>query len=1129
MSVHVCSRASRFALLLLLANVAFAATPTPKTSTPAASTIHTAAAAEAVDNPPPVEEREDLEGRTLDYLMRHSENGTIDPELLLRRTREVHDQLERDIHTMWKIGPNAIPGSAWVSLGPTNGAGRILSVATDPSVPGAAIIGSAGGGAWKTTNGGQTWTSLTDTIPNLAVGAVAIAPSSPSVIYLGTGEAGPNADRIPGIGILSSSDGGLTWTLPPSVLATGFHRITVHPSNPQELVAGTNAGAYRSTNGINGPWTQVISSTTYGQVADVVRDPSNPLVIYAATWDGTNCTKAGCTSTTVLPFASPTVLKSTDGGQTFTAAATGFPVSTMQSRLSRISLAIAPSSPQTIYASVAILNTTTGVDICHVYKTTNGGASWADTGLAQTAGLNLYLSPQAGYDNTLVVHPTDPNTVLSGGIRYVRTTDGGQTWATATFSNVGVHSDAHDMRYDSGGLLYIANDGGIWTSADNAIHVTPRNDGLVTRQFYFVTNDPTNPNRIFGGLQDNGTIRRPDAGGTSWDSMVGGDGISCQVNPSAPSIVYASTQNENVLRTIDAGATSPGFRAIGPLFPLGEPVPFRTLIAVDPSNPAVLYTTSYRLWKSADSAESWTPLPTTTVDGTTWRTDRVIVALAISRSNPKIIMVALSGAAGVFRTTDGGATWTMTERGLLNKGVTSLAIDPIDPNRVWLTTAGLSLPSVFMSTDGGGIWSTASNGLPAFSAQTILVDPTDSSTIYCGTDVGVYRSTDAGSSWSRFGTGLPAVGVDDLKALDDGSALRAATHGRGMWELTITGVTNHQPVATITTPATLQTVQRGTTLTFNGTATDADSDPLSLSWIFPDTWDVVSANGTTASHTFDRAGRFPVTLRAVDSRGAIGASSVEIDVMDAGDSCDSPIVIPATGPFPWSVTVNTEVASRQLSDPVNGLPCVPFGLQRTIWVSFTPAVSGSYDFSLCGSKASATIVGYTGPACGPYTASGFCYQNPSATGLPVDAVPADCATGRRTSAVLTAGTPIHFLVWNYYAGDFGPITLTVTQGGVLSPVVTSVSPATGTAAGGAPVVISGAGFVAGTTVKFGNTAATSVTVLTANVLTAVAPPGTPGSSMVTVQLPGGASATLADAFVYQKLPPSPPRRRAARH
>jgi photosystem II stability/assembly factor-like uncharacterized protein len=1125
MNVRIGIRVSA-TLVLLISNVSLAATPMPKTSSPAVSQVATA----TVDNPQPAEEREDLEGRTRDYLMRHGDNGTIDPELLLSRTREVHDQLERDTHAFGKVAPNALPGSVWISLGPTNGAGRILSVATDPTVPGTAFAGSAGGGAWKTTDGGQTWTSLTDTIPNLAIGAVALAPSSPSVIYLGTGEAGPNSDRIPGIGILSSSDGGLSWTLPPSVLATGFHRIAVHPSNPLELVAGTNAGAFRSSNGINGPWTRVISSTTYGEVADLVRDPSNPLVIYAATWDGANCAKSGCTSTTPLPFASPTVLKSTDGGKTFAAASNALPVSTMKSRLSRISLAVAASSPQTLYAALSIFDTTTGVEICHVYKTTNGGSSWSDTALAHNGAVNTYLSPQANYDNTLVVDPSDPDTVLAGGVHYARTTDGGQMWVAASFSNVSVHTDAHDMRYDAGGLLYIANDGGIWTSTDNAVHVTPRNDGLVTRQFYFVANDPANPNRIFGGLQDNGTIRRPDTGGTSWDSMVGSDGIGCLVNPAAPSVVYVSTQNGNLLRTIEGGATSPSFRASKPLFPSDETVPFQTLIAADPSNPAVIYTASYRLWKSADSEESWIPLPTTTVDGSTWRTDRAIGAMAISKSNPRIIMVSLNGAAGVFRTTDGGVTWRMAASGLSNKTVTSIAIDPLDSNRVWLTTAGLSLPSVFTTTDGGSAWTAASNGLPVFSAQTILVDPTDSSTIYCGTDVGVYRSTDTGATWSRFGTGLPAVGVDDLKALDDGSALRAATHGRGMWELAITGVTNHQPVTTINSPITLQTIQRGTSLAFNGAATDPDSDPVSLSWIFPDTWEVAPVtNSTPASHTFDRAGRFPVTLRAIDAKGATAASSVEIDVMDAGDSCESPIVIPAAGPFPWSVTVNTEVASRQTSDPENGLPCVPFGLQRTVWLTFTPAISGSYDFSLCGSKASATMVGYTGPACGPYTPSGFCYQNPSAPGLLIDEVPADCSTGRRTSAVLTAGTTVRFLLWNFYAGDFGPITLTVTEGGVLTPVVTSVSPGTGSSAGGAPVVISGAGFVPGATVTFGNAVAGSVAVLTPNVLTAVVPAGTPGSSTVSVQIPGGASATLADAFVYQKPPELPPRHRVARH
>jgi photosystem II stability/assembly factor-like uncharacterized protein len=1109
MNVRACFRFFRLALLPLLAQAALAAAPPT-----------------VPNNPPAPDVREDLEGRTRDYLMRHGDNGKIDPELLLKRTHDIHKQLEHDIHAFKKIHADAIPGSNWVSLGPTNGAGRILSVATDPTVPGTAIVGSAGGGAWKTTDFGQNWMALTDTIPNLAIGAVAVAPSSPSVVYLGTGEAGPNGDRIPGIGILSSNDGGITWTLPLSVLATGFHRITVHPSNPQELVVATNSGAYRSTNGIAGPWTQTISSFTYGQVADLVRDPSNPLVIYAATWDGANCTKSGCSSTTPLPFASPTILKSADGGKTFVPANTGLPVSTMASRLSRISLAIAPSSPQTLYASVAILDTTTSVEVCHVFKTTNGATSWTDTSLAQTQPMNNYLTAQAGYDNTIVVHPSDPNTVLAGGVRYIRTTDGGLTWTTPSFGGVSVHSDAHDMRYDAGGGLFIANDGGIWTSADNAIHVTPRNDGLVTRQFYYVTNDPTNSNRIFGGLQDNGTIRRPDAGGTSWDSMVGGDGIGCLVNPAAPSIVYASVQNEVVVRTVEGGALDPNFRDIAPLFPSGELVPFRTLLVSDPSTPAVIYTPSYRLWKSADGGDSWIPLPTTTIDGSTWRTDRGIAAIAVSKSNPRIIMVSQTSAAGVFRTTDGGVTWRSVTSGLPTKGVTSIAIDPIDPNRAWLTTAGLSLPSVYTTTDGAATWTPASSGLPAFSAQTILVDPTDSSTIYCGTDVGVYRSTDFGASWSRFGNGLPAVGVDDLKALDDGSALRAATHGRGMWELTITGPSNHRPVTTISAPATLQTIQRGTTISFTGTGSDPDSNPFSLTWVFPDTWETVPAsNGGTTSHTFNRAGRFPVTLRAIDANGAIGASSIEIDVMDAGDSCQTPIEIPAAGPFPWSVTMNTEVASRQASDPVNGQPCVPFGLQRTIWLSFTPAVTGSYDFSLCGSRVSATMVGYTGAACGPYVASGFCYQNPEMSGQSIDVVPADCSTGRKTSVVLTAGTTIRFLVWNFYIGDFGPITLTVTQSGALKPVVTAVSPAMGSAAGGSNVVITGAGFVAGTSVMFGNAAATNVTVLTANVLTATAPAGTPGTATVSVQVPGEGSSTLANAFVYQKVT-SPPRHRA---
>jgi hypothetical protein len=1104
------------------------------TSTEGAPRVPTSPSADAQD-PPSSEarEREDVDARTRDYLLHHGDNGVIDAELLLRRTREFKTDFERSP----KIRSLAINGSAWVSLGPTNGAGRTLTIATDPTVAGAAVVGTAGGGAWKTPDAGVTWTPLTEGIPNLAIGAVAIAPSNPNIIYLGTGEAGPNGDRIPGIGLLASSDGGITWTLPTSVLATGFHRITVHPTNPQELVVGTNAGAFRSTAGLNGPWTQVIAggvSPGFGQVADLVRDPTNAQVLYAATWDGANCSKATCSGN--LTTNPPTVLKSTDAGKTWSAAATGLPISVGgSSRVSRISLAIAASSPQTLYASLSIVDVSGSAgEVCHIYKTTNGGTSWTDTTLANISSLKTYLVAQAGYDNTIAVNPTDPNVVLAGGVRYVKSTDGGLTWATPSFTGSSVHSDAHDMRYDAAGVLFIANDGGVWTSVDNGSHTIARNTGLVTRQFYFVANDPVNLNRVYGGLQDNGTIRRPDAGGTDWDSLIGGDGIDCIVNPAAPSIMFGSVQNELIFRTVTAGAARPAFRVVTPIFPPGELLPFRTLIAGDPSSPSTYYTPSFRLWKSTDAGETWLPLPTATTDGSIWVSDRAISSIAVSRTHPEILMVSFAGSSIVYRSTNGGATWSRAVAGLPNRSITRLTIDPRDANRVWATFAGVTGPSVYSSVNGGAAWSPSATGLPSFSAQSLLVDPTDSTTLYCGTDVGVYRSTDSGGTWSRFGTGMPAVSVDDLKVLDDGSALRAATHGRGMWELTINSGTNQPPAVAIFTPAASNVrIVAGATLTFTSGVSDPDpGDVATASWVFPDTWRTLPAsNGGSVTHTFNRQGRFPVTLRAVDQSGAVSATSVDVMVADAGDSCTTPVVIPPAGPFPWTVTFNTESASKQASDPVTATPCFSFGTQPTIWLNFTPATSGTYDFSFCGTRASAVLVAYSGAACGPYVATGFCVSNPPNTSQNTEDPATPCGNSSSNASVtLTGGVTVRLMVMNLFSADFGPTTLTVTQGGALNPIVTSVSPAQGSTAGGTSITLSGSGFADGMSFRIGEADATQVVILSSNLATAVAPAGPEGVAAVAARTASGASAILANAFVYESPPvqPSTPKRRAVR-
>jgi len=1050
-----------------------------------------------------------LGGRILDYLERHGDWGVIHSDVLLERTRETQVRMLAE-------GAEGIGGTVWTSLGPTNGAGRATAIANHPTTATTALIGAAGGGVWKTTNGGASWTPQTETIANLSVGALSYAPSNASIVYLGTGEGGLGSDFIPGIGLLSSSDGGTNWTLPSTVIATMFYRISVSPTTPNELVVGTNVGGLRSTGGQNGPWTTVIASqstpsvTGYGDVTDIVRDPASPLVMYATTFDRNSwCARFACADPGI--FSSPTVLKSIDGGILWNVAATGLPVSSFNTRVNRMSIAIAPSNTQVLYAATSLYDATTGIETAHIYKTTNGGGSWSDTNLylSATSSIRTYFNTQAWYDNTIVVAPSDANTVIAGGVYYVKTTDGGTTWAHPTLNGGGVHVDVHDLRYDVGGTLWIANDGGIWTSTDHANTATDRNTTLVTRQFYDLTSDPSNRNRVFGGQQDNGTSRRGDGGGTSWSFFSGSDGFTSAVFNLASSIAFSTYQFISVNRTMDTGAVNVLVSNVTPPYPSSETKPFFSVIEKHPTDPATLYVGSHRVWKSTTGGDGWVALPTTTNDATTWSASGVR-GLAISRSNPQVMMV--SKYTDVFRSTDGGTSWNRVISGLPGKAVLNLEIDPNDSSKAYAALAGTFGTSVYYTTNGGSSWSARGTGLPAFSAQVVRVDPTDSLTLYCGTDVGVYRSTDGGANWSPFGSGLPAVSVYDIDILRDGTVLRAATHGRGIWELTVTSPTNLVPAVTITTPVTSTlTVAKGSSATFAGSFSDGDGQPLTANWMFPDTWSASTASGAPVSHTFARAGIYPVTLSAADTVGAIGADSVLVTVTESGDDCASPIVIPASGPFPYTVSVETASATTQGSDPNPLSVCYPYTPQSSIWLSFTPPSTASYQFSICGSKPSTVLTAFTGNACGAYSevpALCIVQTSPGTT----------CSA--QSSATLTAGVPIRLMLTNYYYGDPGRISLTITQSSVFTPTINAVNPVAGPATGGTAVVVTGSGFSGGTTVSFGGVAATSVTIVDANTITAVSPAHAIGTFDVTVT--NGTTATLAGGFTYFVTPLSAP-------
>jgi photosystem II stability/assembly factor-like uncharacterized protein len=690
---------------------------------------------------PEIEEDEDSESQDVFaervelYLSQRGQHARIDPLVRLQKSRQEYER-RQSVRGRLEAKATTAPGERWTSLGPTNGAGRVTSIAPHPTAIGTVYVGAAGGGVWKTQDNGTTWTPLTDDLNDLSVGAVAIAPSSPDTIYLGTGE----PSGTPGIGLVTSSDGGATWTYPTAVVARAFYRISVHPNNPQELVAGTDSGGLRSTDG-GKTWSHFLGSVA---VADLVRSPADSNVLFAAT-------------------VASEVWKSVDAGVTWASRSSGLPSTKV-----RLSLAMSPSNPQVLYAAAEISG------VAHIYKSTDGGQSWLDLDTVSTnPSAQGYMGGLGSWANALAVVAGNPEVVVAGGVVAIRSADGGATWGALP----GTHADFHDLR-SQGSTLWLANDGGVWTSPDAGVTALDRNAGLVTRQYYAVANDPSVAGHILAGAQDNGTSMRTDAG-SAWARLDGGDGFDCAVGTATPGVLYTSEQYGAIHR-FDPGVVANAPKVITPPYDQSEPRPFYTVLAVDRRSPGTIYTGSTRVWRSTDGGDSWAPLPTTTA-GSAWN-GNAVNTIAVAPGDSSVLMVGK--VSDVYRSADGGQTWTEADTGLPGDAtINRLTIDPMNASIAYTALATTDGASVYRTTDAAAHWVPWSTGLPAAAALVVRVDPIDSTVLYCGTEVGVFRSTDQGATWSRYGQGLPASSVQDLQVSDDGSLIRIATYGRGIWEL----------------------------------------------------------------------------------------------------------------------------------------------------------------------------------------------------------------------------------------------------------------------------------------------------------------------------------------------------------
>lgn len=757
-------------------------------------------------------------------------------------------------------------GEVWESMGPitmtmlnwTMGrvSGRVAAVAVHPTNESVVYLGAASGGVWKTTNGGTSWTPVFEATGTQSVGAITVDRTNPNIVWVGTGERQSGCANYFGLGAFRSIDGGTTFearsgagttALPLSYVGS----IAVHPSNSQTVLVsgegfcenGTRSagGVYKTTDG-GLSWRRVLT----GSGSDVLYDPGNPSIVYAA-------------------VGSSGVHKSTNGGDTWTLASSGMVTG---STIGRLRLAMAPSNASTLYA----LSSSS-----RLYRTTNGAASWTLQSSSACEG-------QCTYNLTLDVHPTSPGALLVGSIRFARSTDGGVTLSYLTTgwgSGQKVHQDTHVLRYSrtNGSRFWVGCDGGLWRTDDGGTNYVNLNTNVNLTQFYDIAIDPNDPTRIFGGAQDNSSLRR--SGSQQWNvTRVTGDGFMNLVDPADPNRVfqtsYPSSGRPSIIRSTTGGDPNTFSTLATNGIVSGEPFPWVTPLAILPGTAFVGSHSVYRA-ASGQSASSFT---WTKVSGNL--TGATSTAISVISATPGSRVVYVGTANGrLHRTSDvlaASVAWSEVTGTFPGGYVSDIAAAPTNVQRVFVTRGAFGLSRLYRSTTGGSTWTAVGSGLPNVPANAVAIDPLEPARVFVGTDIGVYESGNGGDTFVPFSAGLPlGLVVTDLEIDNSPHVLVAGTYGRGAYRVNLASGANQAPTASFSSSVS------GLTATFTDQSTDGDGVIASRLWNFGDG---TSSTLTNPTKTYGAAGTYTVALTVTDDDGASASTSNPVTV-SSGTGCGS--------------------------------------------------------------------------------------------------------------------------------------------------------------------------------------------------------------------------------------------------
>ncbi len=663
-------------------------------------------------------------------------DGTF-PDLV--QQKRIYDELQSSVSDLRDTA------SPWVNINQTygdggyNGMGRATAIAFHPTDPDIFYVGAPIGGIWKTTDGGQTYAALGDSLPYVSAGNICIDYNNPDIIYITVGD--HNGWWNYGLGVFKSTDSGLTWSETSNYTSftegVAYLRMVMNPVNPLELFVAQTNGLFRTQDG--GATWEIVHE---GSHLDVAFKPGSGTTLFCATDDY---------------WGSSEVYRSEDNGSTWSQ------VSNFNETGNYLQLTVTPANAEYLGVQSSIDG---DVDF---YSSTNGG---------------LYLDYMSNMPESGVVFtsPTDENTIYCGFVVTYASYDGGLSWDQITDwydsgDYVEVHADNRFVSYNPiNNHIYFCNDGGVYRYREDLGFWTEFTAGLIITQYYRIAVSQQSPVFMIGGTQDNGGRKRIAPG--LWDATNGGDGMEVAINAEDDEIIYTTYINGTLYRSYDQW-TNDTYQEITPAN--ASSGAWVTPYVLDPSNQSVIVAGYEDVYRSTNDGDDWEEISS----NLTGNPGNKIGAIAVAASDGNIIYASRNNR--LYQTDDGGGDWNneiVFGSTTFGAEISSITVHPLDGMKVWVTVSGYAEGSkVYYSENGGQNFQNISFNLPNVPCNASVIDKeSELMDLYVGTDVGVFVLDAASETWVYYGAGLPNTSVTDLEIQYSSRKLIIGTYGRGVWE-----------------------------------------------------------------------------------------------------------------------------------------------------------------------------------------------------------------------------------------------------------------------------------------------------------------------------------------------------------